>query len=199
MGMTSAGMMAAGTVMGAMGQMQAGDAAAAQGAAQQRAEQYKAAVLTQQAGQERAAGQRAAEIQRRNATLVNSTIRARAAASGAGGGADPTVATLEGRVAGMGEYQALSALYSGEEKARGEENQSALDIFQGQQEAAAGKAKQSAAQIGAFSTLLTGAGSLYNKYGAGQSGGGNGVDFSYGSGSSADTLSTFSATLPSDL
>jgi hypothetical protein len=188
MGYTSAGMMAAGTVLGASGQIQAGNAAAAQGLAQQQAENYKAGVLTQQAGQERAAGQRAAEIQNRQATLVNSTIRARAAASGAGA-TDPSVVTNEGRVAGMGEYNALSALYSGEEKARGEENQAELDVNMGDQEAAAGRFKQSASRISALSSLLSGGGSLYGKYGGG--GTGSGLD--------ANTLSTLQATSPGDI
>jgi hypothetical protein len=165
------GLMAGGTILSAAGQIQAGNAAAAYGQSQQQAANYSAAVLDTQAGQERASSQRSAEIIRRNATLANSAVTARAAASG-GGVTNPTVTNIEGRIAGMGEYNALSALYSGEERARGEENQATLDRYTGQAELQAGKAKQSASQIGAFASILSGGSSLYTKYGMGSSSGG---------------------------
>lgn len=158
--------MAAGTILSSAGQVTAGKASASEGLAQQQASNYQAAQLTQAAGQARATSTAQVENEAQQTALTQSTLRARAAASGAGGMSDPTVANLSATVAGRGEYNALSALFTGEEKARGLETQSALDIYQGQQQAQAGKIKQNAANIGALTSLFSGGGSLLSgKYG----------------------------------
>jgi hypothetical protein len=164
-------MMAVSTIISAAGQAQAGKAAAAQGTAEQQALDYKAQVGAQQAGQVRAASTGQVENEAQNLALVQSTLRSKAAASGAGGMTDPTVANLSAGVAGRGQYNALSALFTGEEKARGLESQSALDIYQGDQAVQAGRIKQQAGNIGAVGALFGGGGSLYAKYGMGAGGG----------------------------
>lgn len=141
---------AAGTVVSTIGAIQ-------QGNAQQAAANYQAAQLTQQAGQDRATAQRQAIEERRKAGLALSRVQAFSAASGAGA-TDPTVNNIAGDIAGQGEYNALTQLYNGEERARGLENQASATRFQGQQAHQAGLFK-------AGSTILEGGTSLMTKYG----------------------------------
>lgn len=155
----------AAAVISAAGTIMSGNAA--RGAAN-----YQAAQSEQQAGQERAVSQRHSIEQRRQAGLANSRVTAVAAASGAGA-TDPTVLNIESNNAGIGEYNALSALYTGEEKARGLEMNASATRYEGQQKrqaslfqaggdmlSGAGKAYTSS-----NSTLLTQNDSLYKKYG----------------------------------
>lgn len=139
----------AGTVLGVMGAMK-------QGKADKGAAEFQAAQYEQQAGQARASGQRSAEEERRKARLVNSTLRARAG----GGGSDPTIARLAQDIAGEGEYRALTAMYEGEERARGMET-SAMAARKG------GANAQQAGYFRGFATVLDRAPSLYEKYGKG--------------------------------
>lgn len=165
-GMITPAMGAGSTVLSSAGYLQAGQAANFGGQAQQQQENYSADVLTQAAGQQRA--QTSADIAdtARSTDLLESTIRARAAASG-GGATDPTVINLESGVAGRGEYNVLSELYSGEEKARGLENQAALNRYMGTQYRTAGQLQQQEEQTKALSSLLQGGSSLFSKYGGG--------------------------------
>lgn len=78
--------------------------------------------LEAKAGTERAISQRQAMEERRQARLAASRGLAVAAASG-GGADDPTVVNTLANIAGEGEYRALTALYNGEETARGDEAQ----------------------------------------------------------------------------
>lgn len=158
-------LMIAGTVLSAAGQVQAGEAAYAQAKAQQQALDYQAEQHRRQAGQERAAGQRALEAERRRERLVQSNLLARAAASGAGA-SDPTIVALQGQIAAEGELRALSALYEGEARAYDLEEQARLRVFEGQQTRAAGKMARDSYRFGAFTTLVGGIGStLYDRYG----------------------------------
>jgi hypothetical protein len=61
----------------------------------------------------------------------------------------------------------LSELYTGEEKALGLENQSSLDIYTGQQYAAAGDAKQQSGYFSAAGSALKGASSAISSFGSG--------------------------------
>lgn len=157
-------LMIAGTVMNGIGQAQAGNAAAAAGVSQQTASDYSAAVLHQQAGQTMAQSEAAMAGAKTNTDYALSTLRANAAGMG-GTATGTTPIALAGMIAARGEYNALSILYSGSEKAAGLENQSALDIYTGKQQALAGKEKQSAAYTAAIGSVLAGAGGLYAKYG----------------------------------
>lgn len=76
--------------------------------------------LDEQAGKERATSQRASIEERRQAATVSSRALALAAASGAGA-SDPSVINNIADIEGEGEYRALTALYNGEETARGQE------------------------------------------------------------------------------
>jgi len=166
--------------------------AAAQGKAQQKAYDYAAATTRQQsnyiaaqeearAGQERAAAQRGAMEERRKGRFVSSRAQAVAAASG-GGALDPTIVDIGAAIAGEGEYRAMTALYQGEESARGLEGQAALRRYagnteagllqyQGRAAAAAGVAKRNAAFMSAGGTIAGAVGkdggSLFDKYGDG--------------------------------
>jgi hypothetical protein len=86
------------------------------------AQYFKAAQEDQAAQESRAASQRTALEKDRQATLLQSTLQANAAASG-GGAADPTVVGLGQDIAGRGEYQSLMDMYTGENRARGIEDQ----------------------------------------------------------------------------
>lgn len=139
-----------GSVLSGLGQMQAGKAA-------DKNAKFQAAQLEQQAGQERASSQRVAIEERRRAAIAASNARAAAAASG-GKATDPTVLNIQGALAGQGEYNALTALFEGEERARGLNLQAAGKKFEGKQAKKAG-------MIGGMSTIIGGTGSaLMAKY-----------------------------------
>lgn len=142
----------ASTVMSAAGSIMSGNAA-------NKAAKFEAAQMTQQAGQERATSQRQAIEQRRQAGLASSKITANAAASGAGA-TDTTVLNLQGDTAATGEYNALSALYTGEEKARGMEMGATAKRYEGANAAQAGKMQ-------AAGTILSSGKSMYDIYGQG--------------------------------
>lgn len=139
----------AATVLSAVGSFEAGQG-------QKRSMDFQAAQLDQQAGQTRASSQREAAEQRRQATLAQSRLQA---VTG-GAGLDPTVVNLSANLAGEGEFRALSALYEGEERAKGMEGQAAAARYQGRQAKAAGT-------IGAMSSLLAGGSKMYENYGGG--------------------------------
>ena len=104
--------------------------------------------------------------ERKKERLVQSSLQARAAASGAGA-TDPTVNLISGDIAEEGELRALTALYEGEEAARGLESGAAVRRYEGDLARITGRIKKRAAQTTAFGTLLegfSGAGSLYKKY-----------------------------------
>lgn len=141
-----------GSIVSGLGQMQAGRAANASA-------KFQAAQLEQRAGQERAAAQRQAIEERRKAALAISRGQAVAAASGAGA-TDPTVMNITGDVAAQGEYNALSALFGGEERARGAQLQATATRMEGKQAKKAG-------MIGGLGTIAGGVGTtLFAKYGA---------------------------------
>jgi hypothetical protein len=140
-------MQIAGTVLGVMG-------AAKQGKDDKAAADFQAAQLDQSAGQSRASGQREALEQKRQARLANSRLRALAQ----GGGGDPTIVKLSQDIAGEGEFRALTALYEGEERARGME-MSATGARK------SGKSAQQVGYVRGFSTVLDRAPGLYEKYG----------------------------------
>lgn len=156
----------AGLGMSVMGSMQAASAAKAQGEAQKNALDYQAQQARINAGQERAAAQRRAIAQRRKTDIVQSNLQARAAASG-GGALDPSVIDISGDIAQEGEYRALSALYEGEERARGLETMANLRQFEGDAAMAAGRNVAGIYRGRAIGTALSGSMDLFSKYGGG--------------------------------
>jgi hypothetical protein len=140
-----------------------GNAAASAGKSQQDAAYFKAAQEEQAAQESRAAAQRTALEKDRQSRLLQSTLQANAAASG-GGAADPTIIGLGQDIAGRGEYQSLMDLYTGENRARGLEDQATGSRMSGDAALAEGKAKQSASYLSAAGTLIGSAGSAYKTY-----------------------------------
>lgn len=136
--------------LSALGAIQAGNA-------QNDAAKFQAAQMEQQAGQERASAQRAMIEQRRKERFAQSRLQAVAAASGAGA-TDPTVLDLSGDIAQEGEYRALTALFEGEERARGLQMGASAKRYEG-------AAAKQAGYIGAATTMLGAGSSLYDKYG----------------------------------
>lgn len=149
MGALATPLMIASTVLGARGAMQQGDAAKQQAYSQ-------AAQLDAAAGQDRASAQRSAAEQRRQARLAQSALMARAG----GAASDAGVVSLDAGIAGEGEYRALTALFQGEEEARGKE-------FAAANARATGDAAKRAARTKAFSSILAGGSTLFDKYGGG--------------------------------
>lgn len=142
-----------GSIVSGLGQMQAGKAAKVNA-------DFQARQMQQQAGQERAASQRVAIEKRREATIAQSRAQAVAAASG-GSATDKTVLDITSGIAAQGEYNALSALFEGEEAARGYNLGATSATMQGKQ------AKKSG-MIGGMATIAGGVGTtLASKYNMG--------------------------------
>jgi hypothetical protein len=139
-----------GSLISGLGQMKAGKAA-------QQSANFQAQQLEQAAGQDRAAAQRVAINERRRTNIAQSNATAAAAASG-GGATDPTVLNITGGLASQGEYNALSALFEGEESARGKQLQATTARAEGKMAAKAGRTS-------GITTIASGFGSaLFNKY-----------------------------------
>lgn len=171
----AAAAMVAGTVLSAVG-------ARNEGIQADRAASYEADQLENNANQGRAISQRQAIEERRKATLLESTLRNRAAASGGGG--DVGVIDLAQDIDAQGEYNAMSALYEGEEKGRNLEGAASVRRWEGKNARKAGNLK-------AISTVLSSAGSMYGKYGGGgftpNAGGGMSVPGTSGGGGWSST------------
>jgi len=133
-----------GSILSGLGQMQAGKAAKANA-------NFQSAQMEQQAGQERASSQREAIALRRQSAIMQSNAQAASAASG-GGATDPTVLNITGNLAREGEYNALSALFAGEERARGQKLQAASTRIEGKQ-------AQKQGYSGGAATIIGGIGS----------------------------------------
>lgn len=117
----------------------------------------EAAQLEANAGIERASSQRRAIDERRQAKLAQSRGLAVAGASG-GGIDDPTVLNLLSGIGGEGEYRALTALYEGEESARGMEAEAAA-------RRRGAKATKTAGLLKGAGSIISAGSSLYDRYG----------------------------------
>jgi hypothetical protein len=164
---------ARGSNISAQGARDAAVAARVAGEAQKAASQFEAAQLDQQSGQSVAAAIQAANEQRRQAGLVQSRALALVAASG-GGASDTTVMKLLARQAGEGAYRAGVALYQGEEQARKLRMAAATKRYEGDLAVQSANAKAggyettaNAYETTAAGNFLSGAGSLFAKYGMG--------------------------------
>lgn len=148
---------AAGTMGAANAQKQAGEAA-------RQGKYLEAYQMDTNAGTERAMSQRRAIEEREKATLVNSRVRALAAASGAGA-SDTTVQKIESDIFGKGEYNALTALYMGEERARALEFGANIRRYEGDTGLAASNQMADATMLKGFGSIAGSAGSMGAKYG----------------------------------
>lgn len=147
---TASTLLGTGAVVGAAGQLMAG--AAAKESADYRAEQ-----LDMAATESRAASQRQAFERRRAAKLTLSSLQARAAAEG-GDASNPGIIKLGGDIASRGEYQALSELYLGENRARGLTDEATASRI-------SGSAARTGSYFSAAGTLASGFGSMLGTYG----------------------------------
>lgn len=125
----------------------------------------KADAMEQEAGQMRAASQRAAIEEERQADLAASRARAVAGASGAGVGTDPTVVQAVGDIGYEGELRALTAMYQGEEAGRGLEYQAELERARGRGVLYSGQVAKELGNQQATQTLIGGAGQAFGMFG----------------------------------
>lgn len=127
---------------------------------------YRAKQLEQNAGQARATAQRAAIGKRKEATLARS--RARAVAGAQGAGFEGSVQDILAGLTGEGEYNAQSALYEGEEQARGMEDQAKAERYGAKVGSAMASYQAKAAKRGSYLSaaghMLQGSASMYDKY-----------------------------------
>jgi hypothetical protein len=187
--MTAGGlaMSAVGASVGAMGTLASGKNAAAMG-------QYQQQEYGVQADEATATAQRQMMEQQRETRLVQSTLTARAAGSGASASA-PSVISLGSQIAGRGEYNALMSLSQGE-------NQAAGLTSMGRAAAYGGSIAEEGSRYAAVGTLAGGAGSMFRTL-AYSGRGGAGMGFGLGTGAGnylGNTYSTmpdsYSAPLP---
>ena len=122
-----------------------------QGKAQQAALNFEAEQHKRQAAEERAASQRDALEKRHEGELAMSRQKAIAGASGAGV-VTPSILDIYGETAQKGEYNAQTALYGGESRARGQLDEAAAAKFKG-------KAARQASYYDAAGSILSGIGS----------------------------------------
>lgn len=134
-------------VYGGMQQAKAMDAAAGQ--------------LDIEGGQAVAQGIQGAEVARLRGKYVASNARALTAASGLTTTGTSAIAN-EGQIEGQAEYDALSAMYSGESKAQD------LEFRAANMRSEAG-AQRTAAWLSGISTIFSGGSTWYDKYGGGYS------------------------------
>jgi hypothetical protein len=128
------------------------------GMRQKEAMDQSASMMNTEATQSVASGIQGAIADRRRATYVASNARARTAASGL----TTTGTTAEanvGNIRAQGEYNALTSLYQGQDRAQ-ELN------FRAGQLRNEGSASQTAGWIGGISSVLSGGTNFFDKYGA---------------------------------
>lgn len=144
----------AGQALSGLGALVSAGGTIASGVAANNAARYEAQQMEIKAAEERAAAQREAQQKRREGQLVMSRQQALAAASGAGAGTDaPTIVKLMTDTAKEAEYNALTAQYGGESRARG-----LLDSARGRR--ASGRASLLGSTIGAFGGAASSLGRL---------------------------------------
>lgn len=144
--------MFAGTVFSGAGRIAAGNA-------QRAAAESDAARYNMAAGQAVASGIKGAEAARMRARYVASNARGLTAASGLTTTGTSAITNV-GRIRGMGEYEALTQLYQGEEQGNDYN-------YRAQRERASGKAAQVGGWLSGISTIFTGGSSWWDKYGNG--------------------------------
>lgn len=144
-----------GTVASVLGTGISAIGAIKQGEAAQQEAEFKAKQLEQKANEERAVGQRQMFDKRRQTDLVQSQLRARAAGS-TGDTTDTGVLNLGGQIETLGEYDALGAMYRGENAARGYQDMASAARLSGEN-------AKTASYWKAGGTLLDGVSSLSSK------------------------------------
>lgn len=144
--------------LSAVGTMASASAARRQADAERTAADYNAMMMERRANEERAVGTRKAAEKRRELEYAQSRLQSRAAASG-GSASDPGTISLAADIEQQGEYNALTAIYTGESTARNYETQAGLTRYVGESRARALEDK-------AKGTLIEGFGGLAGKLGS---------------------------------
>jgi hypothetical protein len=126
------------------------------GQAQKAMNDFEAEQLNAQGAHEKALADKQALEERRKAKLLESKATAQAVAGGATA-TDPGVLDITTDIAQEGEYNALMALWEGEERAKGRYTQAAAARMEGREAKRAAKTK-------AISTAISGAGSAYSSW-----------------------------------
>ncbi len=155
----------AGTGLQAMAQSQ-------QSKYEQEVAKQQAAALKIKAGEEAAAAQRQQATELRKAGLITSRARALAASSGTDA-TSPTELTNESLIGQQGDYNALSALYSGLSASRADTYQADIDLFKAQR-------LKAAAPLAMGGTILSGISSFADKRAIRKLYGGGGGFFGFG-------------------
>lgn len=180
------GAMVASTVGTIVSANQAASAAKAEGKQAEKVGEWQASQLRQRAGQERAAAQRQAIEERRQGDLAVSRARALSAGSGASA-SDTTVMNIYSDLAAEGEQNAMTALWEGEEAAKGLEMQAAGAQYEGAAAAQAGKfqstATKRAGYLSGVGTAMSYGADFYSKYAP--------TDFGSGTGSTTGNHPVF--------
>lgn len=140
----SSTLLAIGTATTAFGQMAQGDAAEADA-------KFRAQQMRRKAIAEEASSQRDAIEERRKAMLLQSRATMLAAAGGTG--VDIGAMDIISKIQREGEFNALTALFEGEERAATLRTGAEVSEFQGERE-------KKASRIKAISTIFSGAGKL---------------------------------------
>lgn len=137
-----------------------GKAAVESAERRQQAAEFDAAQLAINAGQAKAAAQRAAYFKGLEGQRLVSAIQARAGA----GGSDPTVLNIIGQAMAQKSYNVQSTLYGGDEKARTFRMQAAGKRHDAALAVRDAKASKRGYQFAALGALVEGGSSLYSKY-----------------------------------
>lgn len=166
------------TILSAGSQVERGNAGVAVANRRKAALEFQAQQLETEAGQSKAVSQvQAADVARQNA-LVQSSILARAAASGAGA-SDPSVLSVMARTGAESAYRQAVALYEGEAQSRMDLTRASAARFEGQTNVSDAASARRQANIGAGATVLAGGAkslSMYDKYYSGSGTSGSDID-----------------------
>jgi len=157
----SAGMTMAGSAVQAGGTLAGGNTARQAGLIGQQQEEFKAKQLDMRAQESRAASQRSALDKRRETELLTSKLIAR---GGPGASSDVGIVDLAGDIAQRGEFEALTEMYKGENRARGDEDAALGARLTGHALAWEGEQKKRASKTAALGTIIGGAGSAFKMF-----------------------------------
>lgn len=145
-----------GGIISFIGTIASADAARQEGEAAKQAAYYKAQQEERKADEERALASRKAAQTKKELDYTQSSLQARAAASG-GGADDGTVIKLASDIEQTGTYHSLLNMWQGEARGRDRENQASLDRYVGDR-------KKDAAEARANSMIIGGLGGLFGSF-----------------------------------
>jgi len=155
-----------GTGMDFLGKRKAGKAAAESGKAAKAARGYEADALRVQASNVIGIGQRKAINIRKQFELIQSRNLAKAAAGG-GSASDASIVRAMADIREEGIYREQVARYGAEEDARQLRVAAVAKEYAGDVAEFEGQQKKSAYNMASLSSLIEGAGTLYERYGGG--------------------------------